>query len=195
MNTPRFSTLAARLLKRSVESLPPRRALDTRARSLDTLDRAFAAVRRRRQRRWAFGAGAVATAAAAALALGHLPLTPTERSPIWVNASPRGLGATFKTDQEAGPLRPGAVLGSGSRLETSAGGGARVNLSSGTRLDLAGSTAFHVKSDGATERFLLDSGELEAHVEKLRAGERFIVETPDSEVEVRGTAPGILATQ
>ena len=52
---------------------------------------------------------------------------------------------------------------------------------------LKGDTSFRVDSQGSTERFSLQRGELSAHVAKLAVGQRFIIATPDAEVEVRGT--------
>jgi len=52
---------------------------------------------------------------------------------------------------------------------------------------LAGDTSFRVKSQGKSESFALDRGELLADVSKLRDGQRFVIQTPDAEVEVRGT--------
>jgi hypothetical protein len=54
-------------------------------------------------------------------------------------------------------------------------------------MTLSGSSSFRVDSQGATQRFSLQHGELVAHVAKLTATQRFIVDTPDAEIEVRGT--------
>jgi hypothetical protein len=54
-------------------------------------------------------------------------------------------------------------------------------------LVLSGSTSFRVDSQGKSERFSLERGELLAHVAKLTDGKRFLVDTPDAQVEVRGT--------
>jgi FecR protein len=55
-------------------------------------------------------------------------------------------------------------------------------------MKLAGSTSFRVDSQGKSERFSLERGELVAHVAKLADGNRFVVDTPDARIEVRGTS-------
>jgi len=136
-----------------------------------------------------FGAGTVAAAAALVLvALGARRLSPLPATAlVAIDASPAGRGAALRGGSSDQPLPMRSQLGAGQRIETPVDGGASLKLSTGTSMDLSGSTSFQVDSQGAVQRFSLQRGELVAHVAKLTAGQRFIVATPDAEVEVRGT--------
>jgi len=106
---------------------------------------------------------------------------------IAINVTPSGQGAAVARNESEAPLKAPSVIESGQRIETPAAGGASLQLSTGTSMTLAGRTSFRVDSQGSTQRFTLQRGELVAHVAKLMAAQRFVVDTPDAEVEVRGT--------
>lgn len=186
MNTPRYATAAAKLIARHLPK--PTSELLERDRSIATIERAIRA--RSRRRRWLGAGSALAVAAALLLAvqatLQHGRSDPASAR-VLINVSPSGDGAALQTGAVAQPLLPRAVLEAGQRIETPVEGGAALQLSTGTSMKLAGSTAFKVDSQGAVEHFSLQRGELSAHVAKLAVGQRFIVTTPDAEVEVRGT--------
>jgi hypothetical protein len=131
-------------------------------------------------------------AAAAALLLTATAVTKWRPEPLAATAvaiavTPSGQGAALARGQGAEQLTTRASVESGQRIDTPANGGAALQLSTGTSMTLAGRTSFRVDSQGATQRFSLQRGELVAHVAKLTAQQRFIVDTPDAEVEVRGT--------
>ena len=84
-------------------------------------------------------------------------------------------------------LGAGDTVASGARLQVPPGGGMRLALDTGTRLDLTGGTTARVVELGAVQKFDLAAGSLIAQVVKLGPGRRFIIATPDSEVEVKGT--------
>lgn len=186
MNTPHYAAAAAKLLNKrvtSTQAIP-----DEQARGIETIERAMQARLRRRRMQ-----GAVAVLAAAA-GLVLAVQTVRQFSPaaaagtlVAIDVSPAGRGAALRAGDRAEPLAERAQLGAGQHIETPPDGGASLKLSTGTAMDLAGSTSFRVDSQGALERFSLQRGELSAHVAKLTTGQRFIVATPDAEVEVRGT--------
>jgi ferric-dicitrate binding protein FerR (iron transport regulator) len=186
MNIPSHAAAAAKLLSSRLTTTRP--VPDERERGIATIERAMQArVRRRRA-----VAGGVVLAAAAALALmaqevRHSANRAAAPTLIAINVSPAGRGAALRAGDRAQPLTEGAALGAGQRIETPADGGASLQLSTGTAMDLSGSTSFRVDSQGPIERFSLQRGELSAHVAKLTSAQRFIVTTPDAEVEVRGT--------
>lgn len=187
MNIPRYAAAAAKLLSRN---LPVGGATPgDRARGVATIERAMQA-RLRRRRLFAAG-GALAAAAAALLLTAQLPrhaeVSADASAQVAISAFPSGQGAALARGQVAQPLSARTSLGSGQRIETPAAGGASLQLSTGTSMELAAQTAFRVDSQGAVERFSLQRGELSAHVAKLTGSQRFIVDTPDAEVEVRGT--------
>jgi hypothetical protein len=83
---------------------------------------------------------------------------------------------------EVGEMLPG------DRVQTAAGDGATLILSTGTHLAIAGQSEVQLRDRGhASQRFWLESGGLRATVAKLGPQERFLVQTFDSEVEVHGT--------
>lgn len=106
---------------------------------------------------------------------------------MFIQAAPLGRGATLSDPERALRLEAPAEIRVGQLLETPQGGGASLQLSTGTSLTLAGETELRVQSQSSVERFALSRGELSARVAKLSGGQRFIVQTPDAEVEVRGT--------
>jgi TolA-binding protein len=186
MNIPRFASAAAKLLRSALPELTPRHG--DRVRGISMIERALQVRARRRRLRWGGVAFAAAAAALVLMSAGRLRnghLSPAEQ--VSINVSPAGNGAALRAGDRAEPLPAQVELASGQRIETPAGGGASVRLSTGTAMDLAGNTSFRVDSQGNVERFSLQQGELSAHVAKLSAGQRFIIVTPDAEVEVRGT--------
>jgi ferric-dicitrate binding protein FerR (iron transport regulator) len=159
-----------------------------RERSIATIEQAMRA--RSRRRRWLGAGGGLAVAAALLLTAQLTRLyTRSEHASahVLIKGSPSGEGAALQAGEKALPLAPLAMLEAGQRIETPVAGGAALQLSTGTSMSLAGSTTFRVDSQGATEHFSLQRGELSAHVAKLGLGQRFIVTTPDAEIEVRGT--------
>ena len=185
MNTPRYAALAAKLLGKHVRSTDL--VAGDRERGIVTIERAMQA--RARRRRLVFGGRLLAAAAALVLVgfggrrLNQVPTAPL----VAIDASPAGRGAELRAGASDQPLSMRSQLGIGQRIETPIDGGASLKLSTGTSMDLSGSTSFRVDSQGALQRFSLQRGELVAHVAKLTMGQRFIVATPDAEVEVRGT--------
>jgi hypothetical protein len=186
MNIPRYAAAAAKLLGKRVRGTEL--VAGDRERGIATIERAMQA--RVRRRRLVFGAGILASAAALLLVVQgarHLSTAPAAAPLVAINASPAGRGAALRAGDSDQPLSVRSQLGAGQRIETPPDGGASLKLSTGTSMDLSGSTSFQVDSQGAVQRFSLQRGELLAHVAKLTLGQRFIVATPDAEVEVRGT--------
>jgi hypothetical protein len=186
MNIPSYAALAAKLLGRHV---PPAVGVGAdRERSLRTIERAMLA---RARRRLVFrGAALLASAAALVLAwqvVRHARSGAEASAQVAIDVSPAGRGAALMAGGNAQPLAEKAELTPGQRIETPLDGGASLRLSTGTSMDLAQNTSFRVESQGSTEKFSLQRGELAAHVSKLKTGERFIIATPDAEIEVRGT--------
>ena len=111
-----------------------------------------------------------------------------------------GAGAALFVEHETGrgnlllragatqPLLDLAALAAGDVVRSDEHGGATLAIGNGTRLTVAGVSRLRVDELGATRRFSLVAGQLDARVAKLGQDERFIVSTPDAEVEVRGTA-------
>lgn len=186
MNVPRFASAAAKLLRGSLPEDKPKAG--DRVRGIATIERAMLARARRRRLKWA---GAAVVSCAAAFLLVSAGRWTSARRPtgpvVSINVSPAGHGAALRAGDHAEALPERAELASGQRIETPADGGASLRLSTGTSMDLGGSTSFQVDSQGSVERFSLQQGELSAHVAKLSVGQRFIIGTPDAEVEVRGT--------
>jgi ferric-dicitrate binding protein FerR (iron transport regulator) len=192
MSVPRHAVLAARLLRGSVPAEGNGEA--DRARSLATIDRALSDLERRRRRLRAFGFVAAA-AAAAACALAWVGLEGLHRAPpmlaapaVAVVASPVADGARVLDSHGEGPLGPGVALQVGGRIATASGGGARLELSTGTSLELESASILSIQHQDTLQRFALAQGAVNAKVAKLGSGERFLIDTPDAQIEVRGTA-------
>jgi ferric-dicitrate binding protein FerR (iron transport regulator) len=187
MNTPRYAAAAAKLLAKNLPK--PQEGRGDRDGGIAVIERAMQ--RRVERRRWALVGGSIAAAAAGLLLTAGIRWAsrPASAAPglVAIEVSPAGRGAALHAGSRQEPLPGGAQLGAGQSIETPADGGASLKLSTGTSLDLSGSTSFRVDSQGPVERFALRRGELAAHVAKLGTGQRFIVDTPDAEVEVRGT--------
>lgn len=190
MSAPHYSAMAARLLRRA--PAPLLAGATEQQRGLDTIQRALAA--RQRQRRLRRGALVATLVAAAALVIVGL----RGRSSLayaWLLGEPSvsvsalaGSGASVvDVAQHRAALKMGAELPTGSRIETTTGGGAALRLSTGTELALDGDSRLTLQARGSLQHFSLKAGGLQASVAKLAPGERFVVETPDAQVEVRGT--------
>jgi len=185
MNVPRYAATAAKLLQKQLATSVP--APSERERGLATIQEAMRA-RSKRRRIWTLSS--VAAAASLLLAAGLVSQLGAEEADvalISIRVSPAGEGAALRTADRNEALANEARLSSGQRIETPIGGGASLQLSTGSSMSLAGGTSFRVDSHGAVERFSLQRGEVSAHVSKLSQGQRFIVRTPDAELEVRGT--------
>ena len=186
MNIPRFASAAAKLLRASLPDEEP--VLGDRARGIATIERAMHARARKRRLRWSAAVFASAAAVFALVWTGRqLRLPGKEADLVSIDVSPAGRGAALRAGDHSLALPERHELGSGQQIETPSDGGASLSLSTGTAMTLAGNTSFRVDSQGRTEHFSLQRGELTAHVAKLGADERFIIATPDAEVEVRGT--------
>jgi ferric-dicitrate binding protein FerR (iron transport regulator) len=189
MSVPRYAQLAARLLRRTDSDHQP--AGGDRERSLLTIERALAADRPPSRRGWSVGIAASVAAGAigwlVARELGEPSRVQAPARLVSVVASPVREGASFLDSTGEVPLVTGARLLVGGRIATAARGGAHLELSTGTRLDLGALTTFTLQSQDALQRFALAQGGLDAKVAKLAPGERFVIDTPDAQVEVRGT--------
>jgi TolA-binding protein len=186
MNTPRYAAAAAKLLRRYLPSATV--ASGDEARGIATIERALRT--RTRQRRLLTICASLAAAAAilaVATQFGKWRQLSASAAAIAINVTPSGQGAALARNDGEAPLEAHSSLESGQRVETPVNGGASIQLSTGTSMTLAGRTSFRVDSQGATQRFTLQRGQLVAHVAKLAARQRFIIDTPDAEVEVRGT--------
>ena len=188
MNIPGYAAAAAKFLK----SLDVRVAAPTgdRERGIATIERALHARSRRRRLAWSGGVIAVAAALTLMWQLGSrwLPAgSSSSANAVSINVSPAGVGAAVRIGDTEQPLAEPAQLEANQVLETPIGGGAALRVSTGTLMQLAGSTIFRVDAHGLTQHFELRQGMLSAKVAKLLGAQRFIVTTPDAEVEVRGT--------
>jgi hypothetical protein len=188
VNVPHYARWAARLLARHEPPVPPTGA--SRVRGIATIERALAARRPRRR------VAAIASVAAIAAGLfAWVALTRLEaRAPVVsdgesvsVLVSPIREGALLRNSTGELPLEMITSLPRGGRIATKPGGGAALQLSTGTRVELGSASLLTLESQGALQLFALQQGLLDAHVAKLGSGQRFVVDTPDAQVEVRGT--------
>ena len=171
MNTPRYASAAAKLLAKHLPAGPV--GLPERARSVDTIERAMKA-RTRRRALW-LASSAIASVAAVAAVVLWPRQAPVESPIVSISVASAGKGAAVRASGGAQQVSSGAELLAGQKLETPKDGGATLRLSTGTDLVLSGSTSFRVDSQGKSERFSLERGELVAHVAKLTDGKRFLV--------------------
>jgi len=190
MTDVRYARLAARLLRRvDVAHGSPE---GDRERGLLSIERALAARPRAWQRnRMVAFAMPVAAAVIAWLALrdhAQPPQHSAEARVVSVLASPLRAGASFLDSTGEVPLGPDMRLLVGGRIATAPNGGAQLQLSTGTRLELEARTSLTLQSQDALQRFSLALGGVDARVAKLASGDRFVIDTPDAQVEVRGTA-------
>ncbi len=191
MTSPVYARIAAKLLARAPRALPPP-AEAARARAIAHLELALAAKARKRQRARAFVSAAAVAAALAAVVGYHFRARPSVAvsngaTPVVAILQPTGNGAQLVTRIGSEPLRGGSSLPLGGRLLANAAGGASLQLSTGTQIQIDQAANLTFRDAGPTERFELSEGTIHAHVAKLHPGERFIVATPDAEIEVRGT--------
>jgi ferric-dicitrate binding protein FerR (iron transport regulator) len=192
----KYTRLAARLLTEELSDIPSTQSEacgDTR-RDAVVAAMALAIAEQARRRRIARGAVVVlALAASIAVVAGVASRGTTPGKGV-------GAGAALFVEHETGrgnllvragatqPLLDLAALAAGDAVHSDGHGGATLAMGSGTRVTVAGSSHLRVDELGATRRFSLVAGQLDAQVAKLDQDERFIVSTPDAEVEVRGTA-------
>lgn len=192
MSVPRYAVLAARALRRPQPSYAASEA--ARERGLATIERALGAPRRRREwRRRAFGVVLVAAASVMVWLVsgGFRAALRDSRDAaqlVSVMGSPFGGGALFLDSTGEVPLGSEVALRVGGCITTASGGGARLELSTGTRLELDSDSMLTLQNLEALQRFTLARGVLHASVATLGPGQRFVVDTPDTQVEVRGTA-------
>ena len=190
MTDDRYARLAARLIRRF--DVARGSSEGDRERGLLTIERALAA----RPRAWRRSStlalsGTVAAGVIAWLALrahGQPPEHLAEARVVSVLASPLRDGASFLDSTGEVPLGPDMRLPVGGRIATAPNGGAQLQLSTGTRLELGVRTSLTLQSQDALQRFSLALGGVDARVAKLAPGDRFVIDTPDAQVEVRGTA-------
>jgi ferric-dicitrate binding protein FerR (iron transport regulator) len=186
MNTPRYAAAAARLIRQHLPGASVVAADE--ARGVETIERAMLARKRRRQSvAWAGALSAAAAVAIAATQLRQSSAPASSTVPIAIDVTPSGQGAALARSEGREQLKQRVSIESGQRIDTPANGGASLQLSTGSSMTLSGRSSFRVDSQGATQRFSLQHGELVAHVAKLTTAQRFIVDTPDAEIEVRGT--------
>lgn len=190
MTIPRYAVLAARQLHRtdSAHAATPLGA--DRDRGLGTIERALKARDPGLRRGWMAGVAASVAAGVIPWLVVHNLAQPRSLPPerlVSVLASPLGDGASFLDSTGEVPLVAGMMLNAGGRIATAPGGGALLQFSTGTRLELEGLTTVTLQSQDALQRFALAQGALQARVTPLAPGERFVIDTPDAQVEVRGT--------
>ncbi len=195
MSVLRYAVLVARVLGRPQPSyVAPGTA---RERSLATIERALGAqrrrVRRRARRQRAFGVLLIAAACVVGwfVSDGFKAALRASRDAsrlVSVVGSPVGDGASFLDSTGELPLGSNVALSVGGRITTASGGGARLELSTGTWLELDGSSMLTLQNLDGLQRFTLARGILNASVAKLGPGQRFVVDTPDAQIEIRGTS-------
>jgi TolA-binding protein len=185
MTAPHYAFLAARLLRRADATAAPLGA--DRERGLATIERALRPRRPVSRRLWSIGIAASAAGVIGWVVAHDLAPSPAPTRLVSVLASPLRDGASFLDSTGEVPLVAGVRLIAGGRIATAPGGGARLQLSTGTRLELEGLTTLTLQRQDALQRFALAQGRVDAKVAKLEPDERFVIDTPDAQVEVRGT--------
>jgi hypothetical protein len=96
-------------------------------------------------------------------------------------------GAAIEAPDGARPATLGDRIAAGTSVRVPGSGHLLLALDTGTRLRVGASSRVRLTALGATQRFDVESGTLEAEVAKVPLGGRFIVATGDAEVEVKGT--------
>ena len=198
---PRYARLAAKVLERGAadDEAGTATTLPDRTASVAAIERALRARGRRRLVPW-LGWGVAAAAAAVLLSVGWRSLRPTEPAPaggVARSAAPAetklsvadvdGLGAAIETLEGVRPATRGDRIAAGTSVRVPGAGHLLLALDTGTRLRVGASSRVRLTALGATQRFDVESGTLEADVAKVPLGGRFIVATGDAEVEVKGT--------
>jgi hypothetical protein len=209
MTTPeeeaRYARRAAKLLVRGAAEDGAASALPDRAASIAAIERALRARGRRRLAPW-LGWGVAAAAAAALVLISWRSLRPTEpaigprrahadalaraaatATPSLTVAAVEGTGAAFETADGRRRAASGDRIGAGAEVRVPDSGHLLLALDTGTRLRIGASSRVYLTSLGASQRFEIESGSLEAEVAKVPLGGRFVVATGDAEVEVKGT--------
>jgi hypothetical protein len=198
---PRYAHLAAKVLERSAadDEAGTATTLPDRTASVAAIERALRARGRRRLVPW-LGWGVAAAAAAVLLSVGWRGLHPTGPAPAssvmpghvpgeakLAVADVDGLGAAIETPEGVRPAARGDRIAAGTSVRVPGAGHLLLALDTGTRLRVGASSRVRLTALGATQRFDIESGTLEADVAKVPLGGRFIVATADAEVEVKGT--------
>jgi len=189
-----YARAAARLLahKLPAESSQPS-DYDSRAASVAAIEREILNLARRRRsmrpRFWlAAAAGLVLVAGVAvgwhiARKSGTLVALPR----VSVHVEGQRANYTLLRGASIGAADEATEMLLGDSVQTSAGSGTTLVLSTGTRLAISGQSEVQLRENGASQRFWLASGGVRATVAKLGPHERFLVQTSDSEIEVHGT--------
>ena len=200
-NGPRYARLAARVLARGAAddaSAAPGPPTDRTA-TVAAIERALRARGRRRLAPW-LGWGVAAAAAGVLLWVGWRGLgsggtaasgggphdEPAHAVRLAV-AAVEGSGAAIDGRDGARLAARGDQVAAGTSVRVPASGHLVLALDTGTRLRVGAGSSARVTALGATQRFDLESGTMEAEVAKLPIGGRFLIATADAEVEVRGT--------
>jgi hypothetical protein len=166
----------------------PRSESSSRARGVATIERALQARRPRRRSAAVAGVAAVAAGVLAWVTLERFEPPDVPRSePVSVLVTPTGEGALLRDSKGEVSLQVITALPGGGRILTERGGGAALQLSTGTRLELGSASDLTLVSQDALQLFALQQGLLDAHIAKLAPGQRFVIDTPDAQIEVRGT--------
>lgn len=187
----KYARLAARLLS-SQDAQGTATPADTR-RDAVVAAMALAMAGKLRRRRIAMAAGmTLAAAAGIALVLRFVGgtggwLAERNVAPILVVAQTSGTGNRLVRAGAAQPLPESGALAPGDSIRLGRDGAATIAFKDKTQIAISSSSDLRVEALGATRRFMLLDGRVQARVTKLASGERFIIDTPDSEVEVRGT--------
>lgn len=202
----RYARRAAKLLVRGAAEDGAASALPDRAASIAAIERALRARGRRRLAPW-LGWGVAAATAAALVLISWRSLRPTETAigprrahadslarataaiatPSLTVAAIEGTGAAFETADGRRLAASGDRIGAGAEVRVPESGHLLLALDTGTRLRIGASSRVYLTSLGASQRFEIESGSLEAEVAKVPLGGRFVVATGDAEVEVKGT--------
>jgi len=193
-----YTRLAARVLARRAGDDANASSLPDRTAAVDAIERAIRARGRRRVAPWL--ATTVAAAAAVMFVAGwwslrsgdaaatgdHLPAAGPPAHGLAV-AAVNGGGVSIEAADGSRAAAAGDRIVAGTSVRVPGAGDLLLALDTGTRLRLGASSATRVTALGATQRFDLESGTLEAEVAKLPIGGRFLIATADAEVEVKGT--------
>jgi len=186
-----YARAAARLLANKLPADPNQRSDDeSRAVSVAAIEREILNLARSRRARspriWLAAAAGLALVVGVGVGwhIARLPGAP-QRVSVHVEGQRANYtllrGAVTETAVEVTEMLPG------DRVQTNAGSGTTLVLSTGTRVAIAGQSDVQLRELGASQRFWLESGGVRATVAKLGPRERFLVQTSDSEIEVHGT--------
>lgn len=155
------------------------------------------AMNRQRRRRMGFkglvlGVPAIAAAAAAAIWMRNSIDTRAPASDVAVvspSNCPREAGCPNAIDPAVEIATTNAErVNPGGKMTTDSGDPREFVLASGSRLRIAGGSVVDYVEGNSVHRFSMSKGNVEFSVVRQRASERFLVDTPDVEIEVHGTA-------